>query len=202
MPKMPRCKINCAASVAPSSRSLQLSTALSALSLGGVIACPTEAVWGLSCDPADAAAVKRLLALKKRPLHKGLILVASCEQQLDFLLQPLSGSQRQVLSDSWPGPTTWLIPHLQRVPRWVVGDHDTVAVRVSSHQVVSALCSAWGGPLVSTSANRTGGRPAREAFQVRSIFGTQLDYILPGSLGSAQRPTAIRDLSSGESIRD
>lgn len=186
----------------PSSLSaFHLQAAVRALRLGGVIACPTEAVWGLSCDPQNEDAVSRLLQLKNRPVAKGLILVAADQQQIDFLLSGLSPQQRQTLSDSWPGPATWLLPHRGRVPHWVCGTHATVAVRVSSHPVVSALCTAWGGPLVSTSANPAGARPAGEAYQVRRYFGSSLNYLLPGRVGAAQRPTAIRDLASGQIIR-
>jgi L-threonylcarbamoyladenylate synthase len=172
-----------------------------ALLRGGVIACPTEAVWGLSCDPEDPRAVGRLLELKKRPVSKGLILVAASENQLGFLLRGLSASERATLADTWPGPATWLVPHRDRVPEWICGEHDTVAVRVSAHPVVSALCSAWGGPLVSTSANPGGARPARTLFQVRRYFGDALDGLLPGALGSLSRPTGIRNLATGEIIR-
>ena len=180
---------------------LRLRAAVRALRLGGVIACPTEAVWGLSCDPDNPSAVGRLLDLKRRPERKGLILVAASESQLGFLLQGLSSDERATLSDSWPGPATWLVPHRQRVPTWIRGEHDTVAVRVSAHPVVSALCRAWGGPLVSTSANPGGARPARSLFQVRVYFGITLDGLVPGSLGDQSRPTGIRNLATGEIIR-
>jgi len=180
---------------------LHLRRALAALAAGGVIACPTEAVWGLSCDPDHEHAVLRVLALKQRPLHKGLILVAAGQSQLEFLLHDIPDHQRQQLSASWPGPATWLVPHRERVPPWIYGEHDTVAVRVSSHPVVRALCSAWGGPLVSSSANRAGAQPPRAAFQVRRYFGRRLDYILPGAVGTSARPSVIRDLASGQIIR-
>jgi L-threonylcarbamoyladenylate synthase len=184
----------------PPSR-LHLQAAVRELRTGGVIACPTEAVWGLSCDPQNEDAVNRLLFLKSRPVAKGLILVAAHQDQVEFLLSGLSPEQRQLLSDSWPGPATWLIPHGGRVPGWVSGEHSTVAVRVSSHPAVSALCAAWGGPLVSTSANPAGARPAVETYQVRRYFGDSLHYLLPGRVGAALRPTTIRDLCSGQIIR-
>jgi L-threonylcarbamoyladenylate synthase len=188
--------------LAPPPAAQRLRAAVSTLRLGGVIACPTEAVWGLSCDPYNEDAVARLLALKARPVVKGLILVAAHASQIDFLLADLSEQQRQALAATWPGPVTWLLPHGDRVPAWISGEHATVAVRVSAHPVVSALCAAWGGPLVSTSANPTGARPAREAFQVRRYFGDQLDYLLPGRVGSSGRPTRILDIASGQIIRD
>lgn len=167
----------------------------------GVIACPTEAVWGLSCDPYNEVAVARLLSLKRRSPDKGLILVVARTSQVQGLLHDLPTSQRARLELSWPGPTTWLIPHQGRVPAWVYGNHDTVAVRVSAHPVVSALCHRWGGALVSSSANPAGSQPAVHSFQVRRYFGERLDYILPGTLGGATRPSVIKHLVTGEVIR-
>jgi len=180
---------------------IHLRAATDALQSGGVIACPTEAVWGLSCDPLNEDAVFELLELKRRPMEKGLILVAGCMSQITFLLSGLSEKQRERLSQTWPGPVTWLLPHNNAVPRWVTGEHDTVAVRVSAHPVIQGLCAAWGGPLVSTSANRAGKQPARTNFMVRKYFGRSLDYLLPGALGSNTRPTQIKDLSTGQTLR-
>lgn len=181
--------------------SLRLAAALAALQDEGVVACPTEAVWGLSCDPDSAQAVSRLLALKGRPVEKGLILVAGSESQLAFLLVGLTEAERKQLSASWPGPNTWLVPHRQRVQPWIHGSFDTVAVRVSQHPTVRALCDAWGGPLVSTSANPAGAQPPRAGFQVIRYFGGALDGMLPGEVGDARAPTAIRNLASGEIVR-
>jgi L-threonylcarbamoyladenylate synthase len=180
---------------------LRLQAAVHALYRGGVIACPTEAVWGLSCDPGNESAVRRLLDLKRRPLAKGLILVAASQSQFGSLLVGLPGEQSDRLAASWPGPATWLLPHRNRVPGWIHGEHETVAIRVSDHPVVRTLCQAWGGPLVSTSANPAGRRAALELFQVRRYFGDKLDYLLPGTVGGPGRPTVIKDLVSGQIIR-
>ena len=185
----------------PTPTTEQLDAAVNALRNDGVLACPTEAVWGLSCDPGSEAAVSRLLALKNRPVEKGLILVAASEQQLDFLLADLSPEQRATLSASWPGPNTWLVPHRGRVQPWVHGQFASVAVRVSAHPVVRALCEAWGGPLVSTSANPAGADPAMVADEVIEYFGDSLDGIVCGELGGASGPSQIRDLATGEVIR-
>lgn len=169
---------------------------------GGVIGYPTEAVWGLGCDPYQRDAVERLLALKQRPVEKGLILVAAGLDQIDGLVRPLSTSQQAQLKLSWPGPTTWLIPDPDNlIPRWVKGQHGSVAVRVSSHLQVSALCRAFGGPLISTSANLAGQASARSANEVRQSFGRELDFLLPGALGGRDHPSTIRDLSSGSTLR-
>ena len=132
------------------------SSALAAQCLrrGGVIACPTEAVWGLGCDPFNHSAVLRVLALKQRPVEKGLLLVAAGMEQIEGLLAPLSQDQLAVLRQSWPGHVTWLIPDPdRRYPDWIRGEHASVAVRVSDHPVVSSICRAFGKPMVSTSAN-------------------------------------------------
>lgn len=172
-----------------------------ALRAGGVIAYPTEAVWGMGCDPGNEAALQKLLALKHRDADKGLILVAAQLEQLGGLLHTLSPAQcRQLLGEDF-GPVTWLLPHAGLVHPLVHGRFATVAVRISRHPVVSALCRGFGGPLVSTSANTRGRPPARDAAAVRRYFGGGIDYLLAGALGDAQRPSEIRDLASGRVIR-
>lgn len=180
---------------------LRLGAAVASLRDGGVVACPTEAVWGLSCDPENDLAVARVLELKRRPAAKGVILVAASVAQLEFLLAGLDDDHRKQLAATWPGPTTWLLPHHNRVSPWVHGEHDTVAVRVSAHPVVQAICRAWGGPLVSTSANPAGAKPPVQGWQVRRYFGERLDYVLPGAIGGAARPSEIKDLFSGSLVR-
>lgn len=172
------------------------------LSDGGLIAYPTEAVWGLGCDLWSDVAVERLLTLKQRSPAKGLILVAGAMSQFEWLLADLSVAQRSRLSLSWPGPTTWLVPHRQLVPPWISGQHATVALRVSDHRVVVELCLAFGGPIVSTSANITGHQPAMEPYQLRQYFGAELDYLVPGRLGGHPRPSMIKDLVSDTVVRD
>lgn len=170
---------------------------------GGVIAYPTEAVWGLGCDPFNEAALERLLALKSRPRHKGVILVASSIDQISPLLEPLTDAQRQRLMDTWPGPYTWLLPdEAHRVPEWIKGKHRSVAVRVSTHPVVKALCESFGGPIVSTSANPAGADPAKDLLRVNIYFAKKIDAVVPGALGQLAQPTQIRDLLSDQLIRD
>lgn len=179
--------------------------AVHSLAQGQVIAYPTESVYGYGCDPFNEAAVHRLLQLKQRPLHKGLILVAADLHQLDPLLSTLTQAQRNQLQSTWPGPVTWIIPDVQgTIPHWVKGDFDSVAVRVSAHPVVQDLCMAWGGPIVSTSANRSGQEPARSEYPLkimRARYGIGADYILPGQTPKHTKPTEIRDLQSGRIIR-
>jgi L-threonylcarbamoyladenylate synthase len=168
---------------------------------GGVIAYPTEAVYGLGCDPLNGEAVHRILDLKGRIAAKGLILVAADLAQVEPYLIPLPKDLKAKVEASWPGPVTWLLPARPEVPDWLRGEHDTLAVRVSAHPVVAGLCRMFDGPLVSTSANRSGHHPARSPLAVRRIFGDDLDYILHGPLGGLDRPTEIRDGATGRLVR-
>lgn len=168
---------------------------------GGIVAYPTEAVFGLGCDPADSSAVSRLLTIKRRSPDKGLILVAACWSQLQPWVKPLPPRLEQRLRRSWPGPVTWLVPAADQCPSWLTGTHSTLAVRVSAHPLVHALCTAWGGALVSTSANKSNLRPARSVLEVQLRFATSIDLILPGPTGDRPQPTTIRDLVSGRIVR-
>lgn len=176
-------------------------SACAELARGGVVAYPTEAVFGLGCDPANPAAVERVLALKGRASAKGLILIAAERAQLAPWLGPFDAAVEARLTHTWPGPVTWLLPAAPDCPPHVRGEHDTVAARVTAHPVAAALCRHWGGALISTSANRAGGEPARSAGEVEALFGTEVDFIVGGATGGAARPTPIRDARTGATIR-
>lgn len=180
----------------------QITHAANRLLDGEVLAYPTEAVWGLGCDPENEDATLRLLAIKERPVEKGLILIAGAVEQVEDLLAPLTDHQRRTMLATWPGPTTWLIPDVaDLVPRWIKGEHSSVAIRVTAHPLASQLCLAFGGPVVSTSANLAGRQPARTALQVVSQLGSRIDGIVHGELGREQNPSRIIDLISGATLR-
>ncbi|MGH8372354.1 MAG: L-threonylcarbamoyladenylate synthase [Gammaproteobacteria bacterium] len=168
---------------------------------GGVIAYPTEAVYGLGCDPLATQAVERILALKSRDVGKGFILIASHIEQLLPFMAPLDKTLRARLEASWPGPVTWIVPAAEAVPDWITGGRDTLAVRVTAHPVARALCELTGMALISTSANLSGHAPARSALQVRARLGDDVDYILPGQTGPQRKPTEIRDARTGKILR-
>ncbi len=182
---------------------LSLTEAVTALQHGAVIACPTEAVWGLGCDPSDEAVVMRLLAIKQRPVDKGVILVADTPAALQGWtdLDALPEDRRQAVLSSWPGPNTWVVPASARAPRWITGQHDGIAVRVSAHPGVAALCRAFGGPLVSTSANLAGEVPARTRDQLDPRLLAAIDGLLDGATGGLAEPTAIRVALDGRVLR-
>jgi L-threonylcarbamoyladenylate synthase len=179
----------------------QLRQAARVLHAGGLVAYPTEAVFGLGCDPLNQQAVERLLRLKQRPWQKGVILIAANIEQLQPYIQLIDPRYQPQLDVTWPGPNTWLLPASGLCPAWIRGTHQSVAVRVSAHPLVQGLCHVFGGAIVSTSANYAGKRPARSALQVLRALGSEVDYCLHGELGGAERPTAIRDLLSGDVIR-
>jgi L-threonylcarbamoyladenylate synthase len=183
--------------------SLMLDAAVRSLQNGGVIAYPTEAVWGLGCDPFNEAAVMRLLGIKQRDVAKGLILVAGSRTQFDGLLDwdLLPADRLAAVEASWPGPNTWIVPATPRVPPWITGTHSGVAVRVSAHPIVAALCGKFGGPLVSTSANRAGESPAFHRHELDPVLLAQLDGLSEGETGGLDAPTAIRDAATGAVLR-
>ncbi len=177
----------------------QLRQASQLIHHGGIIAYPTEAVYGLGCDPFNMDAVKRLLEIKQRPMHKGLILIASHVEQLKPFIEWQAESMDRVRT-SWPGPYTWLLPAKTDLPPWIHGDRATVACRVTAHPLAAGLCHAANSALISTSANQTGQQPAKSALQVR-LRCPEVDRILHGELGGLKKPTRIRDALTGVYIR-
>lgn len=168
---------------------------------GGVAAYPTEACFGLGCDPRDARAVRRILSLKRRSPHQGLILAAATLVQLRPYLDPSAASLLHEPLATWPGPVTWILPASRFTPRWITGAHDSVAVRVSACRDVVSLCRAFGGAIVSTSANPHGAPPARTVHDVRRYFGRRIDALVIGRVGGLANPTEIRDAATGAVLR-
>jgi len=181
--------------------SLRLRLAARQMRQGRIVAYPTEAVWGLGCDPLNERAVEALVALKGRSKAKGLILIAADFEQIEPLLQIPSLEIRQQILESWPGPVTWIVPAAASVPGWLKGKRGTLAVRVTAHPISSALCRAFGRPIVSTSANPSGARPARTLLKTRMYFADASITFLPGKLGGLGKPTAIFDARTGIRIR-
>ena len=182
---------------------LDIPQAVAVLRHGGVIAYPTEAVWGLGCDPFDPVAVRRLLKIKQREESKGLIVIsAELAQIAAFIdLDALPIERLKEVRASWPGPHTWVLPCPARIPTWLRGKHQTIALRISAHKRVVALCNAFGGPIVSTSANLAGREPARTIDALDPALLAQIDGVLDGLTGGLEAPTPIRDAASGTVLR-
>jgi len=167
---------------------------------GGLIAYPTESCYGLGCDPDNRTAVQRLLKLKQRPQRKGLILIAANYRQVARYLQPLTSPQQQQLQEAGVQVTTYLMPAHHSAPRWLRGAHDTLAVRLTAHRQAAQLCRGVNSALVSTSANRSGQRPARTYAQCQRLFGRKV-WVLPGRVGKRKKPSTIRAWADGQIIR-
>ncbi|OGT25383.1 MAG: threonylcarbamoyl-AMP synthase [Gammaproteobacteria bacterium RIFCSPLOWO2_02_FULL_42_14] len=182
-------------------KSHQIIDAVRYLKDGKVIAYPTEAVFGLGCDPSNVDAVSRILQIKHRAMDKGFILIAATWEQLEpLVIYPRPDLLSRVF-DTWPGPTTWLFPASKEVPFWIRGNHHSVAVRVTAHPIAKALCEGFDGPIISTSCNKSGDPPARDVRTIQLTLSDTVDYVLEGELGGRMRPTEIRDVLTGEVIR-
>lgn len=172
---------------------------------GGVIAYPTEYCFGLGCDPRQAAAVSRLLQIKRRARDQGVLLIASSVGQLKQVLHPdVFGRRRELLDEArttWPGPVSWVMPAHPRLSPWICGTRDTVGVRVTRHAVANALCRACATPLVSTSANHHGRQPARTAEHIDLLFGDSVDYVVRARVGGASGPSELREAGTGRVLR-
>lgn len=164
---------------------------------GGIVAYATEYCFGLGCDPRHERAVARLLRIKERSPAKGLIVLAAGADQLAHYVAEIPAH----VAATWPGPRTWLLAPSLQAPRWLTGAHPRIAVRVTAHKQAAALCRAAGRAIVSTSANRSGERPARSFRETVRRLGEEVDYVLPGRVGTLRAPTPIRDAVTGEIIR-
>lgn len=166
----------------------------------GIIAYATESCYGLGCDPRNARAVRRLLQLKGRPQSKGLILIADCYSRLHRYVLPPTAEQLKRLEQTWPGPHTWLTPASRHTPRYLRGQHESIAVRVTAHPDAATLCRTLGTALVSTSANRAGLKPLRTYAACIKAFGNAV-LVLPGKVGTRKTPSTIQHLLTGRIIR-
>ncbi len=167
---------------------------------GGLIAYSTESCYGLGCDPDNRAAVLRLLKLKQRPQHKGLIVIASDFRQVARYLQPMTPEEQDRLISAGARAITYLMPVKPSCPRWLRGSHDTLAVRFTAHPEAAALCKSLNMALVSTSANRSGQRPAKTYAQCQRLFGSKV-WVLQGRVGKRKTPSTIRAWTDGKVIR-
>jgi L-threonylcarbamoyladenylate synthase len=174
--------------------------ASASLQAGGVVACPAEAVWGLSCDPWNLSAVAFLCEMKQRALSKGVIVASGEVAHFAPLLDALEDEERACLLASWPGSVTWLVPNHGYFPSWVTGESSEVAIRVTSAPALSSLCREFGGPVVTTSANWAGAQPAKHLFQVRRYFGSRI-AVVPGDVNLAGKPSTIKRIKTGEVLR-
>jgi len=167
---------------------------------GGVIAYPTESCYGLGCDPRNPRALERLIRLKGRDAAKGLLLIADHLKRLQAFMRPLGPTDRARMQRAWPGPVTWVVPASAACPPLLTGGRSTIAVRVTAHPGAARLCRSLGMALVSTSANKSGKKPAKTAAECRRIFGAQV-RVIAGRIGQRRRPSTLIDLATGIVLR-
>lgn len=179
---------------------LAVRRAVSALASGGIVAHALEGVWGLACDPFDGAAVRRLLRLKRRPVAKGLIVIAATPDAFRAELDAVPAAERAAVLASWPGAETWILPS-RRFPPWVTGGRAAVAARVPGHEQARLLAATFGGAIVSTSANLSGQPPAQTELHLRRGLGRRVDVVLPGAIGAGSGPSRIRVAAGGDVLR-
>jgi L-threonylcarbamoyladenylate synthase len=165
-----------------------------------LIAYPTESCYGLGCDPHNPRALKRLVRLKGRSAAKGLLLIADHIKRLQPFMRPLSAPDLARMRRSWPGPVTWVVPASATCLPELTGGRPTIAVRVTAHSGAARLCRSLGMALVSTSANKSGKKPAKTAAECRRIFGTQV-RVIAGRIGPRRRPSTLVDLATGILLR-
>ena len=180
-----------------------MTTALETFQQGGILAYPTEAVFGLGCDPDNKEAIERLLSLKARPADKGLILLAgNYSQLLPYIDESkIPQDKRLAMLSRWPDGITQLVAKNDNISSLLCGRFATIAVRITSQPDVVALCNATSKPIVSTSANLSGQEPAKTWQSISIELSDKIDFIIKGkTLGFAQ-PSTIIDALSGEIIR-
>ena len=171
-----------------------------AVSRGAVFGYPTDTIWGFGCHPLRADSVCRILEIKQRSVDKGLILLSSrLEYCADFI--DLEPQQKETIRFPCARPTSWLVPASASCPVWIRGKFPTVAIRITDHPLLQTLCDALQAPVVSTSANRAGRPPVRNALQMHKQFSTELDAIVTGFDAGSGRPSEIKFLHDGSSVR-
>ncbi len=166
---------------------------------GAIIAYPTEAIYGFGCDPFNECAVMRLLSIKQRDINQGLILIISCWEQLTDLVLHNISVYKEKIATTWPGHVTWLFPKADKVPKFISGAHESVAIRMTSHEIAKKLCADL--PIVSTSANISKRAPAKSIEDVIDNFTGCIDGVVVGSLGSFSQPSLIYDVITGDKLR-
>ncbi|WGO83362.1 Sua5/YciO/YrdC/YwlC family protein [Arsenophonus apicola] len=173
-----------------------------ALNEGKIIAYPTEAVFGLGCDPDNEKVVRQLLLLKQRSWEKGLILIAGNYKQLTPYIDDnkLTNLQKEMMLSTEDKSITWVVPARKDTPKWLTGKFDSLAVRITNFELIKKLCFLYGKPLISTSANLNGLSPCRTKEEVVAQFNGHV-FVLEGSVGGRKNPSEIRDIITGHLYR-
>ncbi|MBT2674046.1 threonylcarbamoyl-AMP synthase [Streptomyces sp. ISL-14] len=161
-------------------RTSDIEKAAGVLRAGGLVAFPTETVYGLGANAEDPAAVARVFQVKGRPpSHPLIVHIGSAEHLADWV-EDVPATAGLLAERFWPGPLTLVLRRGRRVPLEATGGLETVAVRVPGHPVALALLSAFGGGVAAPSANRFGSVSPTTADHVRAELGDAVDFVLDG----------------------
>ena len=168
-----------------------LSTARQKLAEGDVIAAPAEGVYGYCADPFNPKALEKLVALKKRNQAKGFVTLIGSRGGLEKLTtMPLSEASKKACAKHWPGQVTLLFPVRSNLPDMLTGQYKDIAVRLPAAEHMQTYLTAWGGPLVSTSANVSGQPPITDPNDIpKGVFVLRSDVLeLDGSVSRVYDP--------------
>ena len=174
-----------------------LKAAASVLRAGGLVAFPTETVYGLGADATNEAAVRRIFEVKARPADHPLIVHLGSADVLDEWAEDIAPAARLLADVFWPGPLTMVLRRSARVPDIVTGGRETVGLRVPDHPVARALLDSFAGAVAAPSANRFGRVSPTTADHVRADLGPDVDLVLDGGACAVGVESTIVDLSAG-----
>ena len=166
---------------------------------GGIIAYPTDTIYGLGCDPYNADAVASINDIKQRPRNKQFILLAGHTDQVAPLVELDKDQQHKITRAS--EPTSWVIEARPSAPGWLISEQGTITIRISQQHDVQRLCQALGQAIISTSANPSGKPPARNSLELHKYFHHSVDVILASHKMLAASPSKVVRLCDNHVIR-
>jgi L-threonylcarbamoyladenylate synthase len=177
-----------------------LDEAAAIIAAGGVVAMPTDTLYGLAADPFSAAAVARVFAIKGRPTERAMPLVAANLEQVMSQIGGLSDAAARLAAQYWPGPLTLLVARPPSIPADVAGGRNEIGVRVPAHAVTRELCRVCGRLLTATSANPSGAPPTNDPGEVARALPATVDLLLDAGRTPGGAPSTIVDVT-GRDVR-
>ena len=167
---------------------------------GGVIAYPTDTIYGLGCDPYNIFAIENLNLIKQRPQNKQFILLAGHFDQIKPLTTITRAQKSQIEKAS--EPTSWVVEASGAAPMWLTNKDNTLTIRICQNDIVKKLCATLGHALISTSANISSKQPAKNNLEIRRYFGNMLNHVLASNKKLTAKPSKIIRLCDNHIIRN
>ena len=173
----------------------QVEKGISILNQGGIVAFPTDTVYGLGACATNQQAVERIYAVKERPQNVALPLLLACTSQISEVAEPVPQIAWLLAKKFLPGALTLVLHKSNSVPNIITAGDITVAVRIPAHPIPVALVEGLGAPIVGTSANLSGKPSALTADEVYSQFGDKIDLVIDGGKCPGGRESTIVDVT-------